>query len=120
MVYLALARCERGVDDLDLVRMDGELAGEPVASRSGRLRPQAILVAEVDEYRVDRLHAGRNRREQAEIAREPIWGRESAVRLAGGGRAYLRRQILRSPGEPFQPSARPDEARHVQNADRHL
>src|SRR5690606_35467689 len=101
MIDLALARCESGVDDRDLVRMDGELAGEPVASRSGRLRPQAILVAEVDEYRVDRLHVGGNGREQAEIARQPIGGREAAVRLAGGSRADLRRQILRSPGEPF-------------------
>src|SRR5690606_25475251 len=108
MIDLALARCERGVDNGDLIRMDRELAGEPVASRSSRFRPQAIEVAEVDEYGVDRLHAGRNCCEQAEIAREAIRGGQRAVRLARGGRANLGRQILRSPGEPFQAAARSD------------
>src|SRR5690606_8141162 len=98
MLDLTPARGEGRVDDLDLIGMDRELAREAVPRGGRSLGLEAVQVAKVDEDRIDRLHAGRDGREQAQVAREPIGRGQHAIGLPRRRRADLRREVLRAPG----------------------
>jgi hypothetical protein len=88
-----------GVDGVDLVWMNGDLAGEPGSPRRPHLAFEASAVAEIRRDGIDSLHTCCVSTEQAKGARELV--RElvfAAVEAIGAG-AKRRRQVLRAPGQ---------------------
>src|SRR5439155_26050658 len=80
--YLLRSRRERRINDRDLRRMDRHLAGEAVAPRLLTLAHEALVVAEVDIDRVDRLHARRRRSSETQAASETIRIEKVALDIA--------------------------------------
>src|SRR5512142_514356 len=93
-----------GVDDVDVLWMDYRLAQKAVETRRNGLFLQAVEIVDIGIDGVDRDHAGRTRRDQAEVARQEI----RAVELAVGAIAHgtdRGAQIFAAPHQTPQPLA---------------
>src|SRR5205823_1565013 len=85
-------RRERGVDRIDLVRMNRDLAGKTGSASSLRLASQAGRIAEVDVSGVDRLDLRRDRGEQAQRSRETVSEIQVALFVTISAGSQSRRQ----------------------------
>jgi hypothetical protein len=58
--YLEIRGGERYVDRLDLIRVNGEFAGEAIPARTLEFALETRSVAEIDVHTINRLYSNRN------------------------------------------------------------
>src|SRR5262245_38654295 len=113
MLALGVGRRKRGVDRGNLIRVNCELAAEPVAARGVELVLQPHWIAKGGTHTIDGLYSERRRRQQAVSARELKGESQRARVVTLCQRAECGAEILPTPGEPGNSLAQtPDCAEH--------
>src|SRR5262245_8302910 len=109
MLALGVGRRKRGVDRGNLIRVNGELAAEPIAARGVELVLQPHWIAKVGTHTIDGLYSERRRRQQAVSARELKGESQRARVVTLCQRAEGGAEILPTPREPGHPLAQPPD-----------
>jgi hypothetical protein len=75
--------CEGRVDGGHMVRVNDHLARKAITPRRARIRGQAIKVIDRDMNRINRCHTSRRSAQKAEITRQTIGAKPSAISPIG-------------------------------------